>query len=185
MAHSDVLPLESWGHLEDISRVSCILHLPPPSAPPQPSAPPPPPPPPSTGTGAGIITTDPSLAVDVTTEVAGGKNSPELALVVTGGGAIVVLVGSATPPAISSTVTVKVDTPLVASVTGSSSAVNEEPLGSIIVVSATVKTLLLSWALTGAGTEELRGEATGVVTSRDIVARLGLYHLSSYIYPCT
>jgi hypothetical protein len=79
--------------------------------------------------------------------------------VVTGGGAIVVMVGSATPPAIASTVTVKVDTPPVASVTGSRSAVNEEPLGSIIVVSSTVKTLPLSGALTGAGAEELRGES--------------------------
>jgi hypothetical protein len=104
-------------------------------------------------------TTDPSLAVDVIPEVAGGKSSPEASLVVTGGGAIVVMVGSATPPAIASTVTVKVDTPPVAPVTGSSSAVNGEPLASIMVVSATVKTLPLSWALTGAGGEELRVEA--------------------------
>ena len=74
---------------------------------------------------------------------------------VTEGGAIAVTVGLATPPA--STVTVKVDNPPVASVTGSRSAVNEEPLGSIMVVTETVKTSPLLGGLAGSGAEGLRG----------------------------
>lgn len=80
------------------------------------------------------MTTDPSLAVDVIAEVAKLKPSVELAMVVSSGGVMLDAVGSPTPPATAFTVTVNVDTPLVASVLGSRSSVTEEPSMFVIVV---------------------------------------------------